>query len=337
MNYILAILGFGILIIVHELGHFVVAKINKVKVLEFSIGMGPRIFTYEGKETKYSLALLPIGGQVLLLNGEEYLDDPGNMLNKSHLRRISIIVAGVVMNFLLAIILFTACNMHFGYTEKVIDEVVENSAASEAGFNVGDEIVKINSNKIFTYDDVSLTIAEAKDADMNILVKRNGENKSLSVTPRFNDELQSYLIGVKFTNIPEPGVVSSLKHSFKETATLIKQTANSIKKLVTGRGSFKTDIGGPVTIVKISAQVASVGVWNLLYLIGFLSISLAVFNSLPFPMLDGGTTFILLIEMITRRKVPEKILIGINTVGFVLLMALMAVVTVKDILFPVKF
>ena len=101
MNYILAILGFGVLVIVHEFGHYIVAKINKVKVLEFAIGMGPRIFTYQGKETKYSLALLPIGGQVLLLNGEEYIDDPGCMLNKSHLRRISIIIAGVVMNFLL--------------------------------------------------------------------------------------------------------------------------------------------------------------------------------------------------------------------------------------------
>lgn len=337
MNYILAILGFGILIIVHELGHFIVAKINKVKVLEFAIGMGPRIFTYEGKETKYSLALLPIGGQVVLLNGEEYLDDPGNMLNKSHLRRISIIVAGVVMNFFLAIILFTACNMNFGYTEKVIGEVVANSAASEAGFNSGDEILKINNSKMFTYDDVSLTISQAKDTNMDILIKRDGKNKTLNVTPRFDEELQSYLIGVKFTNTPKPGVINSIKHSFKESATLIKQTVNSIKMLVTGRGSFKKDIGGPVTVVKLSAQVASVGVWNLLYLIGVLSISLAVFNSLPFPMLDGGTTFILLVEMITRRKVPEKILVGINTVGFILLMVLMAVVTVKDILFPVQF
>ena len=337
MNYILAILGFGVLVIVHEFGHYIVAKINKVKVLEFAIGMGPRIFTYQGKETKYSLALLPIGGQVLLLNGEEYIDDPGCMLNKSHLRRISIIIAGVVMNFLLAIVLFTACNMHFGYTEKVLSGVVEDSAASEAGFEAQDEIIKINDSRMFTYDDVSITIAQAKDTELNVELKRDGEVKEINVTPRYDEESKGYLIGVKFTPVAEPGIIESTKHSFKESFTLIKQTVSSIKMLVTGRGNFKTDIGGPVTVVKLSAEVANVGIWNLLYLIAFLSISLAVFNSLPFPMLDGGTTCILLIEMITRRKVPEKVLVGINTVGFVLLMVLMAVVTIKDILFPVSF
>ena len=102
MKYVLAIIGFGLLVIVHELGHFIMAKINKVKVVEFSIGMGPRIFSYEGKETRYSLALFPVGGFVLLLDGEENIDDPGCMLNKSHLKRISIMVAGIVMNFLFA-------------------------------------------------------------------------------------------------------------------------------------------------------------------------------------------------------------------------------------------
>lgn len=337
MNYILAIIGFGLLIIVHELGHFILAKINKVKVIEFSIGMGPKIYTYKGKETDYSIGLLPIGGYVQMLDGEENMDDEGCMQNKSHIRRISIMIAGGVMNFLLAIVLFSACFMNYGYPDKSINEVASGGAAVEAGLQSGDDIISINDSKITTYDDVILAITIGKDASMDIKYKREGATQSTNLSPKFNEEENRYLIGVTFNNVRNPTVAQAVKHSFLETKTLITQTFKSIQLLITGKGNLKTDVGGPVTIVKISATAANAGIWNLMYLIAFLSVSLAVFNLLPFPGLDGGWTLILLIEMITRRKVPQNVVENITKVGFILLMAFMAVVTVKDILFPINF
>lgn len=337
MKYVLAIIGFGLLVIVHELGHFIMAKINKVKVVEFSIGMGPRIFSYQGKETKYSLALLPVGGFVLLLDGEENIDDPGCMLNKSYIRRISVMIAGIVMNFLFAMTLFTTYYYNMGFGSKALEEVSQDSAAYEAGFLPGDEIIKVDGKKMYTYDDVSITIAEAKDKEMEIQYIRNGEEYKTNVTPKYNEENQRYMIGVSFEKIKNPTIIESLKHSGLETRTLVRETLSTIKRLVTGKGNFKTDVGGPVSVVKVSASAAEMGIWSLVYLVGILSISLAVFNALPFPKLDGGTTLILLIEMITRRKVPEKVLMGINAFGFIMLMILMVAVTIKDILFPINF
>lgn len=337
MNYILAIIGFGLLIIVHELGHFILAKINKVKVIEFSIGMGPRIYTYQGKETKYSIGVLPIGGFVQMLDGEENMDDEGCMQNKSHIRRISIMIAGGVMNFLLAIVLFSACFTNYGYMDKTINEVASGGAAMEAGIKSGDDIIRINNSKITTYDDIILATTLGKDSSMDIEYKRDGVIQKVTLTPKFNEEENRYLIGISPTYVSNPTVLEAAKHSLLETKTLITQTFKSIQQLITGKGNLKTDVGGPVTIVKISATAANSGIWNLMYLIAFLSVSLAVFNLLPFPGLDGGWTLILLIEMITRRKVPQKVVENITKVGFILLMILMAVVTVKDILFPINF
>lgn len=336
MKYVLALIGFGLLVIVHELGHFIMAKINKVKVIEFSIGMGPRILSYQGKETRYSLALLPIGGFVMLLDGEENIDDPGCMLNKSHLRRISVMIAGIIMNFLFAMALFTTFYYNVGFGSKALAEVTEDGAASEAGILPGDEITKVDGKKMYIYDDVSMAIAEAKDKEMEIEYVRNGESYKTNLIPKYNEEYDRYMIGVSFEKIQNPSVIESLKHSTFETRTLVNETLFSIKKLVTGKGNFKTDVGGPVSVVKVSASAAEMGIWNFIYLIGILSISLAVFNALPFPKLDGGTTLILLIEMITRRKVPEKVLTAINAFGFIMLMILMVAVTIKDILFPIS-
>lgn len=336
MKYVLAIIGFGLLVIVHELGHFIMAKINKVKVVEFSIGMGPRIFSYEGKETRYSLALFPVGGFVLLLDGEENIDDPGCMLNKSHLKRISIMVAGIVMNFLFAMALFTTYYSNVGFGTKALAEVSEDGSAYDAGFLAGDEITKVDGKKVYTYDDVSIAIAEAKDKEMQIEYLRNGEEYRTNVIPKYSEEYQRYMIGVSFEKINDPGILESLKHSTLETRTLVGETLSTIKRLITGKGDFKRDLGGPVSVVKVSASAAEMGIWSFIYLIGILSISLAVFNALPFPKLDGGTTLILLIEMITRRKVPEKVLMGINAFGIIMLMILMVAVTIKDILFPIS-
>lgn len=335
MYIILAILAFGLLVFVHELGHFTLAKINGVKVEEFAIGMGPKIFSKQGKETRYSIRLFPIGGYVSMMGEEEAVDDERSFSTKSPLRRITIIVAGVCMNYILAICIFTGYINHFGYTNTFIDKIKTNSPAYEAGLQEGDTFVKVNGLKVFTYKDIQVGVALSKGNPIDVVVDRNGEKKEVVVTPELDEETGLYLIGSQFTIEGNPSIGKSFVESFKETASLVSQTFKSLGMMFTGNVNFKTDVGGPVTIIKMSAETAKAGIWNLVWFTGYLSVNLAVFNLLPFPALDGGWTVILLIELITRRKVPNKIVETLNYVGFLILIGLMILVTIKDLIFPI--
>jgi len=336
MYIIMAILAFGVLIIVHELGHFTLAKLNGVRVEEFSIGMGPKIFSKQGKETKYSLALFPIGGYVKMMGEEESVSDERSFSSKSPLRRISIIIAGVIMNYVLAIVIFTTIIYNFGYTNPIPTAVTPSSPASEAGLLAGDKLLKVNGMRAFSSDNISAGVALSYGNPINISFERNGEKRDITVTPRKNEEGQ-LLIGLTFTKVQNPGIVESFNQSFNKTASLVSQTFKGLEMIFTGKANLKTDVGGPITIIKMSAATAESGIWSLANFVGFLSVNLAVFNLLPFPALDGGWCVILLIELITRRKVPDKIVGVLNYVGFAALIGLMILVTVKDILFPVKF
>ncbi|GAA0085389.1 RIP metalloprotease RseP [Clostridium sp. CTA-7] len=349
MYIIYALLGFSLLIIVHELGHFIMAKVNGIKVEEFAIGMGPKIFSTQGKETKYSIGLFPIGGYVKMMGEEEEVQDERSFSSKSPLRRISVIIAGAVMNFLFAIIIFTIFLNKFGYRLPEVKTVTENSPALEAGLEVGDKFLKVDGSRVFSADDLFVGINMAKDKPINFLIERNGEKQEIIITPRLvkeneeeNEEenenkRERYEIGFGFETVENPGIMQSFKQSFKETLSAINQTYKGIKMMITGKVNFKTDVGGPVSIIRMSSQAAKNGIWNLMYFVAFISINLAVFNMLPFPALDGGWTVILLIELITRRKVPDKLVGAVNYVGLMLLFGLMILVTIKDILFPIQF
>ncbi|AWK51365.1 RIP metalloprotease RseP [Clostridium beijerinckii] len=336
MYIIMAILAFGVLIIVHELGHFTLAKLNGVRVEEFSIGMGPKIFSKQGKETKYSWRLFPIGGYVKMMGEEEAVEDERSFSAKSPLRRISIIIAGVIMNYVLAIIIFTAIIHNFGYTSTTSTEIVPSSPAYEAGILAGDKILKVNGLRAFSYDNIAAGVALSYGNPINVSIDRDGEKRDITVTPRKNENGQ-LLIGINFSKVQNPGMGESFKQSFNQTASLVTQTFKGLEMIFTGKANLKTDVGGPITIIKMSAATAQAGIWNLVYFVGFLSVNLAVFNLLPFPALDGGWCVILLIELITRRKVPDKIVGVLNYIGFAALIGLMILVTIKDIIFPVKF
>lgn len=332
---ILAILAFGVLVFVHELGHFTLAKLNGVRVEEFSIGMGPKIFSKQGRETKYSIGILPIGGYVNMMGEEEAVEDERSFSSKSPLRRISIIIAGVFMNYVLAIIIFTACTYHAGAIRNINAAAVTNgSPAYESGILEGDKFVKVNGMKVFTQQDISVGVLLSKGNPIDVVVERDGQKKEVTVTPKANEDGQ-YVMGVSFAAITDIGIVDSFKYSFRETASLVSQTFKSLEMMITGKANFKTDVGGPVTIIKMSAATAKAGIWNLVYFVGYLSVNLAVFNLLPFPALDGGWTVILLIELITRRKVPDKFVGVLNYIGFAILIGLMVIVTIKDIIYPI--
>lgn len=336
MYIVLAILAFSVLIIVHELGHFVMAKVNGVKVEEFSIGFGPRVIGVKIGETDYCLRLLPLGGRVAMLGEEEEVNDKRSLTSKSPLRRISIIVAGVVMNYLLAIGIFIAMAMNLGFSTPVVDKLMDNSPAQKAGLEAGDKIVKVNDMKIVTSDDVTVAVALAKGSELDVQVERNSEIREFKVTPMV-DENERYLMGFYQKKVDNPTLTESIKYGANQTVSLVKQTFLGFKMLFSGKANLKTDVGGPVTIVRMSSEAAKAGIWNLLYFTAFISVNLAVFNLLPLPALDGGWALFILIELITGKKIPDRILNYVNSVALTLLLGIMILVTIKDILFPVQF
>ena len=173
---------------------------------------------------------------------------------------------------------------------------------------------------------------------IDLLVNRNGEKVEVSLTPELveNNGSKIYRIGFYYSAIKDPTIAESIKQAFRETFSLITQTFKSLKLIVLGNVNFKTDVGGPITIIRMSTQAAKNGLISLGYLLGFISVNLAVFNLLPFPALDGGWAAVTIIELITRRKLPDKFVGAANYVGFIILMGIMIIVTLKDVLFPIK-
>lgn len=336
MYIVLAILAFSVLIIVHELGHFLMAKANGVKVEEFSLGMGPKLFSIKGKETVYLIKALPIGGYVKMLGDEGESTDPRAFNFKSPLRKLSIVIAGPIMNLILGIILFAIVANARGYMSPIVDKVGENQPAAIMGIMPGDKIVKANKTKVTTWDDFVTAVYTSKGSPLDITLIRNTETKTLKVTPVMDEKEKRYIIGIYPTVIQNPSVGECVKYSVSQTQSLVKQTFTFFKGLFTGNVS-KNDFGGPVTIIKFSGAAAKAGIVSLMAFSAYISIQLAIFNIIPFPALDGGYIFLFLFEIITGKKVDESKIGFVNYIGFALLMALMVVVTIKDILYPIKF
>lgn len=336
MSIILAILAFSVLVIGHELGHFTLAKLNGVKVEEFSLGMGPKLFGIKGGETEYIIKALPIGGYVKMYGEEEKITDPRAFSSKSPERKLSIIAAGPLMNLVMAVLFFMILAFSKGFVAPIVSEVYPDTPAAAAGLQKGDKIVKIDNKKIITWEDFVTEIYTAKDRKINVTFKRNGELKSKDLSPKWNEEEKRYIVGVAGTAIQKPGLLQSINYGFNETKSLINQTFMTFKSLFKGQLSAN-DFGGPVTIIKASGKAAQAGFWNLLWFSAFLSVQLAIFNIIPFPALDGGWIFLLLFEIVTRKKIDDKKVAFVNYIGFTILMILVVLVTIKDIFYPIKF
>ncbi|HII4513358.1 RIP metalloprotease RseP [Clostridium perfringens] len=334
MYIIFALLAFSALILVHELGHFIVAKLNGIYVEEFAIGMGPKLFGVKVGETEYNLRILPFGGFVKMLGEEDESDDSRSLNAKTPIQRILVMGAGAFMNYVLALIIFIGLAMSSGFAENKVASVVPNSPAQKIGIEQGDEFLKIDGNKIRTTDDFRMGLALAKGNPVELEIKRGNDVLTKTVQPILN-ESGVYQVGIGYGFVEKPTLLQGIKQGFNETRSLVSQSFIALKTIVTGEANLKTDVGGPVTIIKMSGQAAKAGANTLLWFMAFLSVQLAVFNLLPFPALDGGRIFIELIQMIIRKEIPAKYIEAVNTVGFMLLMGLMVLVTIKDIIFPI--
>lgn len=335
--YIMALLAFSLLIIIHELGHFIMAKVNGVKVLEFSLGMGPKLFSIKGKETEYLIKALPIGGYVKMFGEEDEVEviDNRAFSNKTSFQKLTIVAAGPIMNLILAVILFAIVGGLQGHSTNIIDKVVENSPAMEVGIQEGDIIEGVNGKMVTTWEDFLNEILLEEGKPVKVKVKRDDTILNFDLVPKYNAEEDRYLIGVYTRNV-KPTFFQAIGHGFNQTGSTIRQTFGFFGQLFNGKVSAD-DVGGPISIIKISGRAAQQGILTLLFFISFLSVQLAVFNIIPFPALDGGWIFLLLFQIITGKEVNREKVATINYYGFLLLMGLMAFVLIKDIINPIKF
>lgn len=338
MGIVLAILVFGLIIFIHELGHFLLAKANKIRVDEFSIGMGPRLFSFVKGETRYSLKILPLGGSCMM--GEDDADDmsEGSFNSKSVWARMSVIVAGAVFNFLLALIFSMIVIGYTGYDEPVISGVMEGYPAEAAGLQAGDRIVKINNKKINIFREITYYIMMNPSEELDVVYKRGGEKHTATITPK-QDESGNYYMGIKgSTEYTKANLLTATQYGAYEVKFWISTTIESLKMLVTGE--VGTDqLSGPVGIVDVVDDTykesknygAVVVIMQMLNIGILLSANLGVMNLLPLPALDGGRLVFLIVEAIRGKRVPPEKEGWVHAAGMVLLLALMAFVMYNDI------
>ena len=330
ITIISSIIIFLLVILIHEFGHFIVAKRNGVSVLEFSIGMGPKLFQRESNGTLYSLRVIPVGGYCQLEGEDEENDSPNSLNNQSPLVRLKVILAGAIMNFLLAFILLILL-MSVSRVSTEVSGVLEDSPAYSSGIQTGDKIVSINGKNINDGEELLKNIKESQ-GDLDIGVIRDSQSKNIKVTPRLENNVRK--IGVNFQEEYDIKNFSLIKGFKKGVITFLNLTGMLYKflgMLITSQLGLG-GVSGPVGVVKEIGNAAKTGVANLIFLLAYININLGVFNLLPIPALDGGRAIFILIEMIFGKKISQEKEGYIHMVGLILLLALIAVVTIKDVI-----
>lgn len=380
MTIVIALLLFGIIILIHEFGHFLLAKKNGVTVHEFSIGMGPKIYSKEKNGTEYSLRILPIGGYVSMEGEEDGFDrseenlteegedavrslnetdkdykldeiydikiyekeiektcddeiNEGSFAQKTVLQRASIIFAGPFFNFLGCIGFLVVLFLIIGVPTTKVGTLIDNSPAKEIGIQVGDEIKSVNGQDVTSSTDITKIIGASEGKEVNIVVNRDGKEKEFSLSPKYSEDTQTYIIGITFDRTKN--ILKSLITSITTTWDITIQMVEFLGQLVTGKvaGGISNSVAGPVGVIGMVSDAAKTGITNLLYLGAVISLNLGIMNLIPFPALDGGRLLLLLIEALRGGKKldPSKETM-INIVGMSVLMAFMLFITYKDIL-----
>ena len=342
ITVVVAVILFALIIGIHEFGHFITAKKFGVKVNEFALGMGPKIFSHQGKETLYSLRLIPIGGYCAMEGEDEDSDDERALNNKKWWQRAIILAAGATMNILLGIVfMFIIQVQEPYYASTQIAYLVSDSTSMNAGVQVDDEIYSINGYRTFCATDMSFALSTAKDGVLDMVVKRDGQKLHFD---GLQMKVVSYSDNVAVTQIDfkvyrvDKSVKTVIGSTFSETLAFVRMIYSSLIMLVTGQAGFN-EVSGPVGMASAIGQVAEEGfkssLWdginNIIYFMTLITVNLGIFNLLPLPALDGGRLLFVLIEAVRGKPIdPEKEGI-VHFVGFALLILLMIVVTIKDV------
>ncbi len=341
MGIVIAIIVFGLIIAIHEFGHFIAAKRSGVRVNEFAIGMGPRILKKQKGETTYSLRLFPIGGFCAMEGEDETSDDEHALNNKSVGKRLKIMAAGAIMNLLLGIVVVLVLTIMQPYIISMdVAHFEENSKSHATGLEIGDKIVEVNGLNIYSDMDLSYAIATDKDGIYNMTVKRDGKKvslKNVSLEKNTVNGKDNIVIDFKVT-AEKKNVLNVVSSSFKKSFSIARLVW--IPLVVFFPGIFKmSDLSGPVGIVKMIGDNVSPApgqtikdvIENLLNIVGFITINVGIMNLLPLPALDGGRIMFLLIEAVRGKPVKPEHEGMVHLVGIVILMSLMVLITFNDI------
>ena len=348
---IIALLVFGFLIFIHEFGHYITARLFRVTINEFSIGMGPKLVTYTSKKTniQYSLGMFPIGGYVAMVGEDEETDDPNAFNKKPAWQRFIITAAGATVNIVagfLAMIVIVSCvntaNTVYGgavdserLTEMYAGDELDLTVRSDAsGLLVGDEIIKINGKRIKIYDELSYEIMRNGVEPVDVTVIRDGTVLTVYdvVFPTVVSDGEKFgIVDFMITDYIDKNPITVLTMSVRRSALVMRMCWESIYDLITGRYSISA-VSGPVGISSAIGEAARYGFISLLNITVIISMNLGFMNLLPIPALDGGRIFVILIEMITRKRLPVKVEAIINGVGLAALLLLSAVIMVKDVI-----
>lgn len=327
---------FGVLISVHEFGHFICAKLTGMRVEEFSIGFGPKLYSNQDGETLYSLRAIPLGGynKISGMDPDEPVDDR-SFKAKSVPARMLVILAGSIMNILLPIVIFWGLFMFEGIgipvDKPVIGQVVPGYAAEESGLRTGDYVLSVNGKPIETWMEMRQEIGKVGFKPAELIVKRQDLTEKIIVTPSKNPDTGKPFIGVVAQMTKQRlGPVDAFLTSVKDTGMTIKGMLSALYKMVAGKAD--AEVSGPIGVAKLAGQVAHQGVSMLLQFTALLSLNLAVINLLPLPALDGGHFFLLLWEGITGRKVGDNAMRHIQTAGIIMILAITIFATYKDLL-----
>ncbi len=341
MTLIYFIIILGVIVFIHELGHFIFAKKAGIYVYEFSIGMGPRIFKWnrKGDETDYCIRLFPIGGFVQMA-GEEIEDDESVPKDKkfgakTFRQKFMTVIAGIMMNFILAIVLLFIVGLVNGAPQNIpiVGGIEEGYPASTSGLQEGDRILTVNGKSADTTDKLTLQLQLNVGEEITLEVDRDGETNTIILEPILvqEDGEDTYKYGFQITDEVEYGVFASIKYAFEKTFSLLYQMVFVIFYLITGQLSVSS-LAGPVGIYSVVGDAASAGLISLVYLTAFISINVGFINFLPIPAFDGGRILFLIIEKIKGRPVDPKLENTIHAVGFFFLIALMLLITYNDII-----
>lgn len=348
LTVLIALLAFGFLIFVHELGHYIAARLTGIKVYEFSIGMGPKLVWYDSKRSgiRYKLCMFPIGGYVSMADGEDESapsDDPRAFSNQRPWKRFIVTVAGGTVNLIVGFVLMLAVVIGSTMTTTVVADFPPSLAVSETstesfGLKSGDEIISVGGKRVHTALEMDYEIMRRGTEPLEVVVLRDtdGDGKresKIPLTVTFPTETQEgQLLGTRDFRVyaGEKTFGSVMRETFYRSTCLVRMVWESLFDLITGRYGIEA-VSGPIGITGSVGEAVSYGVFPFLYLISMISINLGVLNLIPLPALDGGRMFFLLIEMIFRKPVPRAIEAKIHGIGLMLLLLFSLFVAVLDV------
>lgn len=332
--YLVAIILFLVLIIIHEFGHFIVAKLMGVRVNEFAVGFGPTLLKWQGKETKYAIRLIPFGGYCAMEGEDEGSDDPKAFCNKKPWRRFSIVVAGAVFNIIFGLIIMM---IYFAPAGAIATNTVasfgENATSSVSGLQEGDTILKVDGRTCLTMVEINYAFSAVPDGKVDLLVEREGEKRLLKDVEFKTEEYE----GINYLNrdfnfqYKKNDLGTFLGQSIRYTVSYGRTVWFTLVDLIGGRYNLN-QVSGPVGVVGAIGQAAKIGLDTLLPMLCLITVNLGVFNLLPIPALDGGRLVFILYEMIARKPVPQKYESLVHGVGFVALMLFLVFILFKDII-----